>query len=107
MKKMIVTISVLLAMLVPALQTAFAATQTFTGVISDSMCKGGKHMMPGKSDAQCIEECVKGGASYVLMVGDKMYTLAAKPGVIAPHAGKTVHLEGELKGSTIAVSVIR
>ena len=84
---------------------AMAAPQTFKGTISDSMCKR-KHMMPGKSDATCIEECVKAGSSYVLLVGDKAYTLSAQKGALTPFAGKNVVIQGELKGDTIQVSSV-
>jgi len=84
---------------------AIAETQNFDGVITDSMCKG-KHMMPGKSDAQCIQECVKAGSKYVLMVGSKMYILDGKAQAIAPLAGKHVRVSGELKGSTLTVQSI-
>jgi hypothetical protein len=101
----IVSASLLLAALMPAFYMANAATQSFTGVISDSMCKQ-KHMMAGKTDAQCTEECVKAGASYVLLSGDKVYTLNAKKGIIAPFAGKKVQIQGELNSNTIAVTAI-
>jgi len=84
---------------------AMAAPQAFKGTISDSMCKR-KHMMPGKSDATCIEECVKAGSSYVLLVGDKAYTLSAQKGALTPFAGKNVVIQGELKGDTIQVSSV-
>ena len=49
-----------------SLATALAAAnqpQTFTGVITDTMC-GKKHdMMPGQPDAKCIEMCVKGSST--------------------------------------------
>ena len=98
--------AVLLALLMPALRMANAAAQFFTGVISDSMCKQ-KHMMPGKTDAQCVEECVKAGASYVLVSGDKVYSLSAKKGLIAPFAGKKVQLQGDLQGASITVTAIK
>ena len=60
------------------------------------MCKQ-KHMMPGKTDAKCTEECVKAGASYALVSGDKVYTLSAKQGIIAPFAGKMVQVQGNLR----------
>jgi len=97
---------VLITLLVPALRMASAAPQTFTGTISDSMCKQ-KHMMPGKTDAQCIEECVKAGANYVLVSGEKVYTLSAKKGIIAPFAGKKVQVQGELQGASISVTAIK
>ena len=53
-----------------------AAPQTFTGVITDTMCgKDHKHM--GVSpDSKCVVECVKGGSKYALLVGDKVYVLS-------------------------------
>jgi hypothetical protein len=100
------TLALLSAIMIPAIQQVHAASQPIDGVISDSMC-GKKHtMMTGKTDAQCIQECVKNGASYALVVGDKVYTLVAKPQTIAPFAGKQVHIEGDVKGNTIAVTSI-
>jgi hypothetical protein len=86
-------------------RTAWSATQTLDGIISDSMC-GKKHMMPGKSDAQCIQECVKAGSKYVLVVGEKLYTLDAKAQTIAPFSGKRVQIQGELKGAILSVQSI-
>lgn len=106
MKKQMILTAVLFTLLMPALHLAYAASQTFTGVISDSMCKK-KHMMPGKTDAQCVEECVKAGASYVLVSGDKVYTLSAKKGLIAPFAGKKVQVQGNLQGASITVTAIK
>jgi hypothetical protein len=84
---------------------AWSAPQTLEGVISDSMCIH-KHMMPGKSDAQCIQECVKVGSKYVLVVGDKTYTLKANPQQIAPFAGKKVKVQGEVNGTALSVQSI-
>jgi len=86
-------------------RTAWSASQTVSGVISDSMC-GKKHMMAGKSDAECVRECIKAGSKYVLVVGDKLYTLNANPQTIAPFAGKHVLVQGEIKGSTLNVQSI-
>jgi hypothetical protein len=105
-KRMIITAAVLFTLLTPALHIAYAASQAFTGVISDSMCKQ-KHMMPGKTDAQCTEKCVKAGASYVLVSGDKVYTLNAKKGIIAPFAGKKVQVQGNFQGTSITVTAIK
>lgn len=105
-KQWIITAAVLFALLVPALRIASAAPQTFTGTISDSMCNK-KHMMPGKTEAQCTEECVKAGASYVLVSGDKVYALSAKKSLIASFAGKKVQVQGDLENNTIAVTAIK
>jgi hypothetical protein len=93
------------AFLIPAFQQIHAAAQTIDGVVTDSMC-GKKHMMPGKSDAECTKECAKSGSSYSLVVGAKVYMLAAKPQTIAPFAGKHVHVAGSVKDNTITVTAI-
>ena len=99
------TLVLLSAIMIPAMQQVHAASQPIDGVVSDSMC-GKKHMMPGKTDAQCVQECIKSGSSYALVAGSKVYTLAAKPQTIAPFAGKQVHIEGDVKGNTITVTSI-
>ena len=105
MKQILAIVALLAAITMPALQTARAASQTFEGVVSDSMCEK-KHMMPGKTDAECIAACVKAGSAYVLVADSKVYTLAAKPGVLAAFAGKHVKVQGELKNNTITVAAI-
>jgi hypothetical protein len=50
-----------------------AIPQTFTGKVSDAMC-GAKHS-EGVDPATCVRVCVKKGANYALVVGDKVYTL--------------------------------
>lgn len=104
MKKLfLLSLAVLAVTASPAL---YAVPQTFNGVVSDTMC-GKKHMMPGMSDAKCVQACVKEGSSYALVVGDKVYTLAGKPDSIAPFAGKHVRVQGEASGSSIKVASIQ
>ena len=92
---------------------AFAATGTWTGKISDSMCglshktmiaqSGGKL----KTDAACTEGCVKAGAKYVFTSGGKVYTLTNQDEQgLALNAGKTVRLTGDMEGTTITVSKV-
>jgi hypothetical protein len=104
-KTSILALALMSGIMISAIQQVHAASQTIDGIVSDSMC-GKKHMMPGKTDAQCVQECIKSGSSYALVVGDKVYTLAGKPQTIAPFAGKRVHVEGNLKDNTITVTSI-
>ncbi len=78
---------------------------TLTGVVSDSMC-GSRHMMPGKSDAECTRACVKGGSDYVLMVGKKMYTLKGDAADLDKYAGERVTVKGSLTGSILTAESI-
>jgi hypothetical protein len=82
-----------------------AVTQSLSGVISDSMCVK-KHMMPGKSDAECIRECIKSGSAYVLVVGEKTYMLKGNATVIAPFAAKRATVQGTVNQKTITVDAI-
>lgn len=80
-------------------------TQTFTGTVSDTMC-GAKHMLPGKTDAECTRECVKANSKYALVVDKHVYTLAGAPDELSPLAGKRVRITGEATGNTIKVQSI-
>jgi hypothetical protein len=63
-------------------------------------------MMEGKTAAQCVRSCVKGGAKYALYSGDKLYILAGKSSELDALAGKNVKVTGDVKGDTITVSSI-
>lgn len=84
---------------------AIASATTLTGVITDDMC-GNKHMMPGKSDAECVRACVRAGAKFALMANGKLYLLAGKTSEVNALAGKKATVSGELKGNTFTVSSI-
>lgn len=92
---------------VMAATTAWAAPQTWTGVISDAMCAG-KH---GGDAKQCTEKCVKGGEKYVLVVTDadkksKVYAISnQKFADLAKYAGEPAVVTGELgKDDSITIS---
>ncbi len=85
-----------------------AATQTFTGKVSDAMC-GAKHE-EGIDPATCVRACVNKGAKYALVVGDKVYTLdtssqAAKD-ELNKLAWQQAKVTGTANGDTIAVKSV-
>jgi hypothetical protein len=88
------------------LTTSFAFAETLTGTVSDSMC-GKKHGMGGKTDAECTRACVKGGADYVLVVGDKIYTLKGDKAAIDKFAGASATVTGTTSGTTVTVASIK
>jgi hypothetical protein len=100
-----ITKTTALMMLFLSAYPALAAEQRITGVVSDSMC-GRKHMMPGKTDAQCIRECIKANSKYALVVADKVYTLLATPAELEKLAGKHVQVTGEITGTSLKVTKI-
>lgn len=55
---------------------AAAGTQTFTGVITDSMCAKDHSAMKVTPDSKCVKECVKMGSKYALYDGKAVYLLS-------------------------------
>jgi len=80
------------------------ADQSWTGTISDSMCGASHGSTPAKA---CTTGCVKKGAKYVIVVGDKVYSIANQnnPG-LAKYAGDNVKVTGSMTGDTITIAKI-
>jgi hypothetical protein len=98
--------AVLLAAVAPS-----AADETWSGQISDSMCKA-KHEEAAEgagtmADRDCTLSCVKGGSKFVLVSDGKVYQIANQDiKDLTTHAGHKVKVSGELKGESITVSKI-
>src|SRR5712691_500420 len=87
------------------------APQIFTGRISDSTCGAshqGKTAGGDLTDRECVAECIKALAKYVLVDQNNKVTLIANqdlPG-LPFYAGRLVRLTAEMKGDGLAVSKI-
>ncbi len=85
-----------------------ASTKTFTGKVSDAMC-GAKHQ-EGIDPATCVRACVKKGAKYALVVGDKVYTLdtsdQASLDELNKLAWENATVKGTPNGDTIMVKSV-
>ena len=86
---------------------AAPATQTFTGVITDSMCAATGHaaMRMGPTDGDCTVACVMShGALYVLLDGKQVYDLSDQrtPETLA---GQKVRVAGTLDATTKLITV--
>src|SRR6516164_22142 len=95
------------SMVVVAALTAAPGKQTFTGVITDSMCANGDHsrMKMGANDAECTIACVDAhGAQYVLYDGKASYTLSDQK-TPQKFAGKKVTVTGTLDAKTKTIQV--
>jgi len=97
--KLFVALAVLL---ISGLSVAASPT-TITGILTDDMCTR-KHMVPGKSNADCVRDCVKHGAKYVVVVEGKPTPLSGKQEQLSELAGKKVNVTGEMKGKALAIS---
>jgi hypothetical protein len=88
-------------------QSATAASvaspaKTFSGMITDSRC-GAKHKSPDKNPEECARACVRNGATYKLVDGDKSYDLRGDEKDLARKAGQRVTVAGTLSGTSIEV----
>jgi hypothetical protein len=106
MRKLVNAVSTIMAVLL-IVGSTFAASTTVTGIVTDTMC-GKKHMLAGKSDADCTRECMKskGTWTYGLAVGDQVYGLSGDNQKFASMAGRKVSVTGQQSGTTITVQSI-
>lgn len=97
--------------LAAALGAGASAQQSWTGQISDSMCKA-KHEETAEgagrmADHDCTVSCVKGGSKYVLVADGKVYQIANQSlADLEKRAGDTVTVSGTLKGDVITVDTV-
>lgn len=64
------------AVLAAGLLAAAAGPQSFTGVITDTMCGANHKAMKIAPDSKCVRECVKHGSQYALLSGNTVYVLS-------------------------------
>jgi hypothetical protein len=89
-----------------------AAEEVWAGEISDSACgarhESGTENVPPPPAKECVENCVKGGSKYVLVVSDGRVLQIANqdaPG-LASLAGTPVKVTGELKNNAVTISKV-
>ena len=63
-------------------------------------------MNSGKTPAECVRDCVRKGAAYMLINSDRRYTLSGNQEQFSKLAGQRVTVRGAVQGSTIQVSAI-
>ena len=78
--------------------------ETFSGVVTDTMC-GAKHtMMKDQPDDKCVQMCAKGSSDYALYDGQNVFKLSdqSKP---AKFAAQKVKVTGTLDQKTKTIKV--
>ncbi len=80
------------------------AGQSYEGMVTCSMC-GAKHSAKlGENASDCTLSCVRAGAKFALIDGDKVYQLDGDPSLLKKIAGQRAHIIGIARGNTIQVS---
>ena len=90
-----------------ARQDSPSTTQhTYEGMVTCSRC-GARHPGAlGQTAADCTRNCVRGGASFVLVESNATYNLDGDLGVLGSMAGRRARVIGELNGKTIRISSV-
>src|SRR6266550_667112 len=90
----------------PAANPPAPAAHNVSGMVTDSKCAANHAKGSRKSPAECTRACVRGGAKYTLVDGDKIYTLQGKEDQLDRVAGERATVEGTVYGSTIQVASV-
>jgi hypothetical protein len=87
-------------------QLCISASETFTGVITDTMCGAKPHtMMKGHTDPECVKMCVKGPYAYALSDGTNVIKLSDQK-VAVKYAAQTVKVTGTYDEKTKTIKVV-
>ncbi len=78
--------------------------QTFTGVVTDSMCGKDHAAMKVSPESTCVRECVKAGFKYVLYDGKNLFTLSDQEAP-SKFAAQKVKVTGVLNMKTKVINV--
>ena len=78
--------------------------ETFTGVITDTMCGKSHNMMAGQPDDKCIAACVKGPSQYALYDGKTVLKLSDQK-TPAKFTAKRMRITGTLDEKTHTIKV--
>lgn len=82
------------------------AGDTFTGMITDSHC-GARHARNSRFNAgECVRACFLRGASYILVDGDRRYTLVGGDEGLGKLAGQRANVTGTRQGDAILVASV-
>ncbi len=82
-----------------------ADPQTFTGVITDTMCGKSHAMAAGQPDDQCVTMCVKGSSSQYALYDGKSVLRLSDQKTPAKFAAQRVRVSGSLNPKTQTIKV--
>jgi hypothetical protein len=77
---------------------------TFSGMVTDSYCGARHTRYPNLGPTECARTCIRKGAGYVLVNGDRRYILRGKEESLTKVAGTRAKITGTLEAETIRVS---
>jgi Protein of unknown function (DUF5818) len=78
------------------------SSQTIRGFVSDAHC-GAAHSSPSEAATKCINKCMKGGSTAVIVSDGKVYQLKGEVAEVAKYVGQNVTVTGTVDGDTLTV----
>lgn len=90
----------------PARPQAPGADQTFSGVVTCSLCGARHSTSMNQNAAGCTRVCLKKGAGFALVDAEKVYKLEGGTDYLDKFAGERVTISGTLNGDTIQVTSV-
>jgi hypothetical protein len=91
--------------LVAGVLVASESPQTFTGVITDTMCGARHRMTKDQPDEQCVKMCTKGSSEYALFDGTQVLKLTDQKNS-AKFAAQRVKIAGTYNEKTKTIKVV-
>lgn len=78
--------------------------ESFSGMLTDSRC-GARHIRnSGLNPSECARACIRKGARYILVDGNRLYMLNGDENSLDKLVGTRVNVIGIRQGETILVS---
>jgi hypothetical protein len=80
--------------------------QTYIGMVTCSRCVAKHSAKIGATAADCARVCIRDGADFTFVNGDRTYLLEGDPAELKRVAGQRVQIVGALNGGTITVASV-
>ena len=80
--------------------------QTYVGMVTCSRCFAKHSAKIGATATDCARVCIRDGANFTFVNGDRTYFLEGDPAALKRVAGQRVQIVGALDGGTITVASV-
>jgi hypothetical protein len=77
---------------------------SFSGLVTDSICRARHQRHSNLTPENCARTCIRNGATFVLVNGDRRYNLSGSEESPNKLLGTRATITGTLQGETISVS---
>jgi len=90
----------------PPQSAAQTDRQTYVGMVTCSRCFAKHSAKIGAAAADCARFCIRDGANFIFVNGDRTYLLEGDAAELKRVAGQRVQIVGALNGGTITVASV-